>query len=404
MRWILITALAVVLIYGLRPAYLLIWSSSPNEAQYKCDREGKPDDPRIVPRPTSGVVKVIRLNDLGEFVQRCEFTDALYELNWDRERHSLYDFNVAIKPGAVPLPKFVVLYLHGWRNDAREIEGDLPKFRELIKHLADANIGKQVTGIYVSWEAASEIPVWESLTFWNRMRAADRIAQSGIVTRIVGAIGGIINASKRGGQFVAIGHSFGARILLSSTLQSTISDVQKAHPGAPNSVYKVIRSEAAQTIVLLNPAFEASLFTTLNALDREEERFSPDQNPVIVSISTNNDWATKYAFPAGQWLGWWTAEKEIRTLGNYPLFETHRLLRAPHNDCNLAHPGSVKLTERFQETDVCLKRVAGFPHNPFMVVGTTSEILSGHSGIWDDDFSRWLFRYIDALGSQLADK
>ena len=76
--------------------------------QNKCPL-GRPNDPINTPRPNSGTVKVIRLTNAGEFVDRCEFTDALDELIWDLPRGR---FGPRVKPGATTLPKFTVLYIH----------------------------------------------------------------------------------------------------------------------------------------------------------------------------------------------------------------------------------------------------------------------------------------------------
>ena len=65
----------------------------------------------MMPRPNHSI-KIIRLTNSGEFVDRCELTNALYELNWDRERPA-YSFGVEVKAEAPKLPKLTVLYIHG---------------------------------------------------------------------------------------------------------------------------------------------------------------------------------------------------------------------------------------------------------------------------------------------------
>ncbi|WP_124262996.1 hypothetical protein [Methylobacterium sp. XJLW] len=344
------------------------------------------------------------MTDLGEFEDRCQVTDAFYELNWDRDVEPNNDFNVAVKPGSREMarPKFVVLYIHGWHHGADPNAGDLFEFKKLISGLAEVNPERQVTGLYVSWNANSNIPLWHYLDFWQKGSVADRIAASGNVTSFISAASEIIARSKPGGRFITIGHSFGARILMASTAQSALVATQKAHPGRPGGIYKQIES-ISQTAIFLNPAFEAVYFTPLASFNRLEEKFAPQQKPVLLTIATNNDWSTRYAFPLGQWLAWKTAGKEVSTLGNYADFETHKLTRGSSSSCEGIYRVAA-LTESFHKDDVCLRRTQGFAHNPFMVVRTNAEILSGHNGIWDPKFSQWLFSYIEELGKQLPPK
>lgn len=397
----LIALLVLIFIYFVRPVYIYL-SSGPTAEQRKCLLEGKLGDPKALEREgKSGVVKVIQMTDLGEFANRCQVTDALYELNWEREVGPPPDFHVAVKPGSskTARPKFVVLYIHGWHHGADPNKGDLFEFKKVISSLARAYPDRQVTGLYVSWNANSGIPLWHYLDFWQKAGVADRIAASGNVTSFISAVSEIITRSKPGGRFITIGHSFGARILMSSSAQSALVATQKAHPGRPSGTYKQIES-LSQTAILLNPALEASYFTPLASFDRSEEKFSPQQKPVILAVATENDWATSYAFPLGQWLAWKTAEKEVRTLGNFKEFQTHTLTRESKSSCH-GNGQIVTLTENYSKDDTCLRRTQGFVHNPFMVVRTNAEILSGHNGIWDERFSQWLFSYIEELGKQL---
>src|ERR1700731_2231964 len=101
---------------------------------------------------------------------------------------------------------------------------------------------RDVTGIYVGWNA--EAPLWgwlENITFWVKKNNADRIAQSSSITEIYSAVGSIVAKDPKGqDQFIAIGHSFGARIFFSATAQPLVSAVELAHPGRPQSSYKVV--------------------------------------------------------------------------------------------------------------------------------------------------------------------
>ena len=167
------------------------------ESQNKCVKHitDPSNDPRLLPRPDNAI-KIIRLTNSGEFVDRCEFTNALYELNWDRERPE-HSFGAVTKPEAQRLPKLTIMYVHGWKHDANADDSDLNNFTKLIKDLRERHINeKYIVGIYVGWNASSGLPgLLENISFWVKKSNADRIAQSAVVTKIVSAVGSVTRGS-----------------------------------------------------------------------------------------------------------------------------------------------------------------------------------------------------------------
>jgi hypothetical protein len=421
----------LALVYLARPAWIYLSGSGQPVAQARCGIPGTEEWAGNTPRPNSGVTKVIRLNKLGEFEDRCELTDALNELAWDVGPRAASGMQIPRYPGAMSRPKLVVLYIHGWLHDGAEDDDNLVSFKEVVRQLAERRKDiSQVTGIYVGWPGKWNIPIVDYLSFWGRMQTADRIAQSAVVTRIIGIVDSILAQSNLpGNTFITIGHSLGARMLFSATSQNLIYAIQQGHPGVPWGEYRTVNG-LTDAVVLLNPAFEASQFTSLNAVEREDETFPPSQLPLLLSVSTSNDRVTQFAFPAAQWLTGWTAEREIQTLGNYERFATHDLVRT-------TQPGECKSAARFRHrptealsvaqrpepqvlfpvpeqvnplaeahlfAGLCLRRrPAGTqPFNPFMVAATTPDILYGHSGIWQREFADWLSGYLDALGAAIS--
>lgn len=383
--------------------YVPIWLNRkeplPGKDQNKCREDPDPlKDPRLISRPNDSI-KIIRLTNSGEFVDRCELTNALYELNWDRE---LPSYQARRAPDAKKLPKLAVLYVHGWKHDASPGDSDLGHFTQLIGELRERHKDqKYVVGIYVGWNATAGLPgPLENISFWVKKSNADRIAQSAIVTKIVSAIGSITKADPtRQDQFIAIGHSFGARILFSATAQSLIYETERAHPSFPGGEYGIVEG-AADAVILLNAAFEASRYSAIDDVARKDEKFKKSQPPLLISISTENDWATALAFPAGQWLGSARSKRELTTLGNYQPFFTHKLLSGLQECARVAST----LTEDFSAADLRLTRLPRDDtprvvqaHNPFLVVRTTSSVIDGHNGIWGDRFRRWLGELIVAL-------
>ncbi len=409
----LTTALAVsFMAFFLAPLFFNRHELSPGKDQNKCTKRTDPaNDPRCVPRP-SDTLKIIRVTNSGEFVDRCELTDALYELNWDRPVPAK-SFGARVKEDAKKLPKLTILYVHGWKHDANPEDTDLKQFSDLIRDLRDQYANqKYVVGVYLGWNATAGLPgVLENLSFWVKKNNADRIAQSSVVTKIVSSIGSVTRSAPAGqDQFIAIGHSFGARILFSATAQSLVYETERAHPGFPNGEYKLVEG-SADAVILLNPAFEASRYTAIDDISRKDERFNIAQPPLLISISTENDLATKQAFPIGQWLGLARSKRELTTLGNYTPYCTHSL--APEiGGCDAVAAGNLEsLTEDFCAGGLRLTRLPReqvrrvvHAHNPFLVAQTTRAIIDGHNGIWGKEFKTWLEALIVELERRNVNK
>jgi pimeloyl-ACP methyl ester carboxylesterase len=379
--------------------------------QWHCRFRDVPGDPKLTTRPTASL-KIIRVTNLGEFVDRCELTDVLYELNWGRadqagRAHARFD------PQAPKLPKLAVLYIHGWKHDASENDQNLVEFKLLIDRLRERHkTEKYVVGIYVGWNATADLPEpFESFSFWVKKSDADRISQGGAVTKIVSSIGAVI-AQNGHDQFIAIGHSFGARMLYSATAQSLVAQTEFAHPGYNGGEYEIFRG-TADAIILVNPAFEASRYTVLDDFTRSGEKFASGQKPLLVSISSDQDWATRVAFPIGQWFDLANTARERTTLGNYTPYRSHRLEISTGVSCNPIGPAG--MSESFDKAGLCLRRVKREeieklspdernkvrstyqPFNPFIVATTPGEVISGHGDIWNPKFTGWMFELIAAL-------
>ncbi|NRP70881.1 hypothetical protein ILFOPFJJ_01763 [Ensifer psoraleae] len=291
--------------------------------------------------------------------------------------------------------KLVVIYVHGWRNDERTTDGDYVSFKKLIDDLTRANEHrKHVVGIYVSWKARSDNPVLGLVNFWSRMFAADRIAQSGTVASIIGAASNIVRTNNHDSELIAIGHSFGARILFSSVQQNFLYALARAHPGYRGGTYAKIEP-IADGVILLNPAFEASMYTRLDAQRRLQEKFNPHQPPLLVVISSKADLATRAAFPFGRWLAGWLPWNELVTVGNNPEYWTHDLRRS--EQCQTKE--RLDFWAGFSHKGLCMTHRVGVPF-PFHMVTTDASIINGHSDIWNPEFSDFLFELVKKMSER----
>ena len=162
---------------------------------------------------------------------------------------------------------------------------------------------------------------------------------------------------------------------------------------------------AADLVVLLNPAFEASIFTAMHTVNRPDsiwwESINERQQPLLLSIATDNDWATGRLFPLGQSLGFARRARQRITLGNYKDYVTHSLQLVTPSD---GSPPSVKFWyDHFEAAGLVLLRKANAnPGNPFFVARTTSDIIDGHNDIWQPTLSSWMVSFLLELHKRRA--
>jgi hypothetical protein len=379
------SVLIVVLLFAVPVLAVQIHPPDPNQS--RCvPRAGIDVDPskRTYPTNENPVVKTVRFTDEGEYVSRCELSDLLYEL----------------KAGG---PQLVVLYIHGWKHNGDPTDEDYREFNKQLAAIRDAQASGQgpqrrVVGIYVGWNGKlTTLPLLKEFTFWGRKRAADKVAQSAVVTRLIAQLDSIQDKRKTQGKddlHVYLGHSFGARILYNAVAQPLIRATELAHPADPGE-YDIVDGPG-DIVILLNPAFEASLFSVFHGVRRKEYSFRPNQPPLLVSVSSDTDTATKLAFPVGQRLNFERLPKRRTTLGNFEMYKTHRVtLRAettaPDAQCS---------------TLVCMALTAEdkLPNVPFINATASSAVIDGHNDIWNDnvkDFVAYLVAYSSTAAARV---
>jgi hypothetical protein len=219
------------------------------------------------------------------------------------------------------------VYVHGWHHSAKDHDRDLERFQRLLKGQAigQAEINKAtgskraVIGFYIGWRGDSvELPFIKDVTFWGRKNAAHHVSE-GSVREFFSRIKAIRNhwnrrnteRSKNCGKpealtdhhdcplrTVMIGHSFGAWVLYSATSPYLLETLAGTADLPEDASLPVTARERgiADLIVLLNPAFEASRYEPIyRAAMRYKNKTY--ESPLLVSITSTSDLATKYAFP-----------------------------------------------------------------------------------------------------------
>jgi hypothetical protein len=345
------------------------------------------------------------------------------------------------------------LFVHGWKHNASSDDGDVNAFREVLQSAAFVEGASQrphrVIGVYVSWRGLSATfePFLE-LSFWERKATALYVAQGsarGLLMRLKDFQRGINCPSPEACiageppskqrpkvRFVMIGHSFGGLILFNALAETLVGGITYREDSGDASA-PVVRF--GDMVVLLNPAFEASRYTPLHRIVTSPRRqFTRYQPPILVSVTSTADWATRYAFRAGRFVNTLfenTASDEEalaikNTIGHVDLYVTHELTKtaADPPECRgwrdvmtvaaTDRPAQMRANLAAEATNnaaffgpdaqpslkdgysrlFCggtrLQHVKYSPNSPIWNVRTNSEIMNGHSDIRGTELTNFL--------------
>lgn len=289
----------------------------------------------------------------------------------------------------------VVVFVHGWKHNAYSGDDNLKAFRGILAQTARETPERPVFGVFIGWRGLSWygpgfLPI-ENVTFFTRKEAALRVAL-GSVRELLGRLRDFCNRERSAAKepvLVIVGHSFGGLIVHSAVAQSLIE--------AAATVQGRLVPSFANLVLLVNPAFEAARYLPIYEQIKDNERFVPNQPPVFVSVTAQNDWATGYAFPVGEALatigestrGRRQRQALLRTMGHLDWMRTHELSasRQPHAHPRAADRRADLVTSAearwTSPQGAVLTRLPGFPpENPFWVVRATREVINGHNGVF----------------------
>lgn len=245
----------------------------------------------------------------------------------------------------------VVVFVHGWRNDAHVGSEDVERFHTVLSLSANyakqrIGVGKPATktvGIFIGWQGRvmdekddTNDPEKGSLlsgvrarlaipTILSRKPRSDAIAKSigQQILNIETLVKGVEGAERHANKLVIMGHSLGGNIViqgLSDTLVQRITASQSASQ---------IRG-VGDLVVLINPASQARHFFAVQQAAFANKK-PPFGSPVVVSLTaakyfdqiTNDsrawDTAVGQYFPWAQWaltLGTGRPE-DVQSIGNY---------------------------------------------------------------------------------------
>jgi len=241
----------------------------------------------------------------------------------------------------------IVAFAHGWNHNALAGDANLRSFVAMLEDLDCAEVkfdfynrnpepaetsscsgGPQraTMGIYLGWHGQSWREPLHVFSFWARKATAERIGERG-AAEILYRLSEIRNgASDSDGEaknrLVIVGHSFGGSLVYSAAAHAIQSSLEKL------AIEPRARPRFADTLIVINPAFEAQRAESLYARSMEVASV----NPLFVAVTASNDTATRVYFPAGRWLstrfrhyrsGGEQADADRTALGHYKPFQTN---------------------------------------------------------------------------------
>lgn len=281
--------------------------------------------------------------------------------------------NADVESGNTPYS--VVIFVHGWKNNARSDNENVRWFRAALTQLSDVEevtCHRKIVGAYVGWRGAgtslNTAHIWNDLiedtTFFSRQRAATRVGQ-GEIRELLARVRAIEDeadatwirtkaASKdrthnvppsrpledqagalcqKPVRVLIVGHSFGGRIVYTALADAMIRDMEALREQirlekTEHSNRPAVLQREGDVVIAISPAIEATSFVPLYRTAASDPLGGSDtqeyirqyHTPMFVSITSYDDLATRIAYPIAS---------HVTTLGYlYPKGDRERERRA----------------------------------------------------------------------------
>lgn len=316
----------------------------------------------------------------------------------------------------------VFVFIHGWKHSSKVCDSNIACFRELLGSVAhlESPGGRPVYGLYVGWRGES-VKLWglKELSFWGRKATAHRVGGADVI-EVLSTLESLHRAQRdktTATRMTVIGHSFGAAVA-HSAVAGVLKERLAGHITRNADPPPILHGFGTLT-VLVNPAFEASLYSGLHDMLGQRPKFHSRNPPLLITISSEADTATRFLFPAGRLFSTlmqrsrsWQQRKQLwSTAGNYTGFVTHELEPTPSTpdpvdqdvrcgcpsrlqDFLTAESGRELMSAQAEEYygGAKLTRINQLPQgeSPFIVVKADRRIINGHNDIWSRAFVSFL--------------
>jgi hypothetical protein len=297
---------------------LLGFAGCVRQQQYRTKYDPTPYPSQLAAAPHS-TIEVATNYTLGY----VEFDDQGWLFNKQQSEVITSEFSNESKTNGL----LIVVYVHGWKHNASSEDDNVEMFHNhILSRLAvmenflstnESRPPRRVVGVYVGWRGLSDkVPLVNNVSFWNRKNAAERVGH-GAVIELLSQLEDLRNQSNRDNKsaitnhhrsvtkLLILGHSFGGDIVFSATAPVLTERMVQNYEGTNAIPPKGL----GDLVVLINPAFEAARFETLQRLATTKQ-FPAGTNCTLAIFTSKADDATGLAFPAGRFFS--------------ALFQTHK--------------------------------------------------------------------------------
>ncbi|HUS34039.1 MAG TPA: hypothetical protein VM680_01685 [Verrucomicrobiae bacterium] len=345
-------------------------------------------------------------------------------------------------------PVLLVVFVHGWKHNASEHDGNVETFRRTLSGLALAENKsstnarpRKVMGVYVGWRGLSvKVPGLKEFSFWTRKNTAHEVGYGGVpevFVRLENEILAANNLRDEHSAMISVGHSFGGAVLFSATA-GILTDRILSHQAGYNA------TGLGDLVILINPAFEAAKMQPLADAVNRAQTNATNARPTLAIITSKGDRATKRYFPLGRYIS--TIGESYRSsaqrnadhtaVGHYTKLITHDLrLRATNKvakavQSTAAATNSLNSAESVEKSaaqvgvvrqQMQAERRTGRPEpltftetilqprahhtqlSPVMIIYADNKIVEGHNGIAQSVFLGFLREFILTLSEKPAE-
>jgi pimeloyl-ACP methyl ester carboxylesterase len=300
------------------------------------------------------------------------------------------------------------VFVHGWKNNASEASGNVWGYRRFLSDIASQHCGQQVIGVYIGWPGAS-LKGDAFLSFWNREPIADNVGNNDDLANALRAILQAVKGpdySDRDSTAVLIGHSFGGIVLERAATKLIREQLQKPGQGGESP---------ADLFVLLNEAGAAAIARPF-LIDLGDEGVTyrdsaGHPHPLLLSMTSTGDVATKLAYPGGEFLSFnrpatvkyssadrfgqqSTLPYNLLTAANTISLQSHQIVQSsPDASCDLLIP----LTGRII---YCMNAIGQNRLNqtPYWIMQLPQVFVPDHSSVFQTNLLKLLSAVLEESG------
>lgn len=324
----------------------------------------------------------------------------------------------------------VVVYIHGWQNNADEIPGsckDVCLFRDtLLAHLADSQAKDgsplKVVGIYLGWRGLTFTlePFKHIVSYWPRRGVARHVGQTGMFDALT-QIENVVGESRKNYVLVFAGHSFGARVL-----ENAAETRDTKHVGFMLNYRDQLKNMAetqvksveplSEEALATNPSLPADLFLYVNAATastvtrktikdtRETCTLAPNApicgtDPLYLAVTSHADLATGIIMPVANLVfpALNSDGLHLISAANSPWLHTHK---DPTQGCPSGSNLCFTVISDGHENTKSIERIdrnsqlPGRPTEPFWIFNVGKDVMDSHGDVWNDSVTDLVTRVI----------